>query len=261
VNPDYTDKYSGTVDNTPGQKPERMERSQVDDNPNNHCSNGYHVGALGYAGPGGWYNSPRDKVMICKVDPADVVSVPNDHGCQKMRCCYYEPVGEFQGELQGVVYSGEVGGDYSTSAPTPRGFESEVVTDEYNLLEDNYYIGLYTKQDGSTARRFFLVEEVNHANDTYTVLLVDPEENAGAFRTFLMSRLNEVCTWDGETDPETLDNPWIDYDPYEDEDEYDYCDYCGESLNYCDGYECREEDEDDEDDYDDYGQGCTRSYW
>jgi hypothetical protein len=251
VNSDYTDKHTGTIDNRPGQKPERMKRSEVDDNPRNHCSKGYHVGALGYAGPRGWFHSYNDKVLICKVNPADVVSVPDDHSCQKMRCCYYEPVGEFQGELQGVVYSGAVGGDYSASAPTPKGFESECVHDEYNLLEDNYYIAKYTKSDGTTARRFFLVEEVNHANDTYTVLLVDPEEHEGEYRTFLMNRLNEVCTWDGETDPGELEDPWLCYDPYEDEDEEEeYCDYCGECD--CDGY-CEDEDEDD------YNVGP--SYW
>ena len=256
VNSDYTDKYSGTIDNTPGQKPKRMKRSEVDDNANNHCSHGYHVGALGYAGPGGWYNNYGDKVLICKVNPADVVSVPNDHSCQKLRCCYYEPVGEFEGALQGVVYSGQVGDSYTTNAPKPRRFEPEVVLDECGLLEDNYYIGLYSKEDGDTRLRYFLVESVHHNIDSYTVMLVEPEENAGQYRTFKMHRLNEVRTWDGETDPDTLDNPWDSYDPYEDEDDEEYCDYCG---NYdCDGY-CSEDD--DEDDYDDYGQGCTRSYW
>lgn len=255
VHSDYTDKYTGTIDNTPGQKPKRMKRSEVDDNANNHCSSGYHVGALGYAGPGGWYNSRGDKVIICKVNPADVVSVPNDHSCQKLRCCYYEPVGEFQGELQGVVYSGKVGDDYTTNAPKPKRFESEVVLDEYNLLEDNYYIGRYAKEDGSVARRFFLVEAVHHNIDSYTVMLVKPEECEGEYRTFKMARLNEVCTWDGETDPDTLENPWDTYDPYDEEDEEEYCDYCGESTDYCDGY-CEEDDDDD-----DYDYQPRRTYW
>lgn len=257
VNSDYTDKYTGTIDNRPGQKPKRMKRSEVDDNANNHCSSGYHVGALGYAGPGGWYNRRGDKVLVCKVNPADVVSVPNDHSCQKLRCCYYEPVGEFQGELQGVVYSGKAGGDYSTQAPPVKGFESEVVLDPYNLLEDNYYIANYTKEDGTTARRFFLVESVHHNTDAYVVMLVEPEECFGEYRTFKMRGLGEVCTWDGETDPAILDNPWDFYDPY-DEDEVELCDYCGDPIDECDGY-CDEPDED-EDDYN-YNGNVGPSYW
>jgi len=211
---------------------ERMNRSEVDDNANNRCSHGYHVGALGYAGPGGWYNSRGDRVLICKVNPADVVSVPNDHSFQKLRCCYYEPVGEFQDRLQDVVYSGEVGGDYSSSNIGKK-FESECVYDAHSLLEDNYYIGLYTKRNGITTRRFFLVEEVNYTHDTYTVCLVEPEDNAGDFRTFSADSLNEVSTWDGETDPNELVDPWV---ASEDEE----CEYCGEYE--CDGY-CDEDDE------------------
>lgn len=243
VRSDYTDKHTGTIDNTPGANPPRLERNQVDDNSAHHCSHGYHVGALGYAGPNGWFSGYDDKILICKVNPVDVVSVPTDHSYQKMRCCYYEPVGEFQGELGGSVYSGEVGGDYSTSAPKEQGFKSEIVGSPYSLLEDNYYIAEYTGFNGKAGLRFFLVEEVNRMNDTYTVLLIDPEENEGQFRTFSMSGLDEVRTWDGERDPHTIDNPWVNL---EDEDEDEVCDYCGDYLDDCGGY-C-EDDEDEEDD-------------
>jgi len=77
-----------------------------------------------------------------------------------------------------------------------------------------------------------------------------------------MDRLNEVCTWDGETDPETLSNPWDDCKLYNDEDDEDeLCDYCGELDAGCDG--CCDEDVDDDgyddDDYDSYPS--TNSYW
>lgn len=36
--------------------------------------------------------------MICEVDPADVVSVPSDHNCQKMRVCGYRVVGLHSGQ-------------------------------------------------------------------------------------------------------------------------------------------------------------------
>ena len=63
-----------------------MPREQVEDNPNASCGPGLHVGSRQYAidwGP---------LVLEVIVDPADVVSVPKDIGCQKMRCWRLFPV-------------------------------------------------------------------------------------------------------------------------------------------------------------------------
>lgn len=91
VRPDYKDKHSGTVDNSIGAKP-FMLRNMVDDNKNNHCSRGFHVGALDYIYS---YGSVGDKIMVVKVDPADCVSVPTDHSFQKLRVYRYEVVAEY----------------------------------------------------------------------------------------------------------------------------------------------------------------------
>jgi hypothetical protein len=104
VRPDYKDKYSGRFDNSVGSVCE-VPRNQVDDNPDNHCSHGFHVGSLEYAGPGGWYNSSGDRVMIVAVDPADAVSVPGDHNFQKLRVCKYEVIGEYKKPLEVVETS------------------------------------------------------------------------------------------------------------------------------------------------------------
>jgi hypothetical protein len=101
VRSDYKDKYSGKFNNSIGSIC-RVPRNTVDDNPNNHCSHGFHVGSLEYAGPGGWYNSSGDRVMIVAVDPADAVSVPNDHSFQKLRVCEYEVIGEYKQPLNTV---------------------------------------------------------------------------------------------------------------------------------------------------------------
>jgi len=98
VRSDYKDKYSGKFDNSVGSIC-RVERNQVDDNPEHHCSHGFHVGSLEYAGPGGWYNDPNDRVMIVAVDPADAVSVPSDHSFQKLRVCEYEVIKEYKRPL------------------------------------------------------------------------------------------------------------------------------------------------------------------
>jgi hypothetical protein len=94
VRSDYLDKYSGTIDNSVGKVVE-VPRNMVDDNREHECSAGLHVGSLEYAGPSGWYNRPNDNVVIVKVNPRDIVSVPRDHSAQKMRVCRYEVIADF----------------------------------------------------------------------------------------------------------------------------------------------------------------------
>lgn len=100
---DFVDKYSGTVRNNVGDVIS-MPRNKVDDNKNNHCSHGYHVGTLAYAGPDGWYNSGDHPVILVKVNPKDAVSVPTDHSFTKLRVCEYEVVDIFKKALNHSVY-------------------------------------------------------------------------------------------------------------------------------------------------------------
>ena len=62
-----------------------MPRSEVDANTFVGCSTGLHVGTWNYAKD--W---ARGAMLTIKVNPRDVVSVPNDSETQKMRVCRYE---------------------------------------------------------------------------------------------------------------------------------------------------------------------------
>jgi hypothetical protein len=90
--------YKGRIPNKVGNIV-RMKRNLVDDVASRTCSHGLHVGALAYAGPNGWYNSPSDHVVLVRVNPKDIVSVPSDHQAQKLRVCEYTVVAEFGGAL------------------------------------------------------------------------------------------------------------------------------------------------------------------
>jgi acyl carrier protein len=52
-----------------------------------------HVGSLEYAK--GW----GQRVVLVEVDPADVVSVPSECSCQKLRCCKYVVLAEYTGPM------------------------------------------------------------------------------------------------------------------------------------------------------------------
>jgi hypothetical protein len=101
VRSDYMDKYSNTISNTPGSTI-TMDRNKIDDNPNAHCSKGLHVGAMNYVK---WYGGGSDKVVIVKVDPANVVSVPGDHECQKCRVCEYTVLRDSEGVMKQPLYT------------------------------------------------------------------------------------------------------------------------------------------------------------
>lgn len=96
VKSDYTDCHTGTISNRPGVKNE-MPRNEISDDPKNACHVGFHVGSESYARGFG------QRVVICRVDPADVVCVPYDCSQQKMRVCRYEVVGNFGGTMPSTV--------------------------------------------------------------------------------------------------------------------------------------------------------------
>lgn len=100
----FLDKYTGKVDNSIGATPE-MPRSKVDDDFRNGCSYGYHVGSKEYA-TGFADGRDGDVVVIVKVNPADVVSVPEDCGFKKLRTAKYEVICEFKGELSEPLHNG-----------------------------------------------------------------------------------------------------------------------------------------------------------
>jgi hypothetical protein len=64
-----------------------MPRSKVTNDPNTHCHYGLHVGDWSYAS-----DFARGAVLEVHVNPRDVVSIPNDHSCKKMRTCRYKVV-------------------------------------------------------------------------------------------------------------------------------------------------------------------------
>lgn len=75
-----------------------VRRRDVDDNRNNHCSFGLHVGSLEYASSFG-----QGKLVVVKVNPKDVVSVPTDYNCQKCRVSAYTVVSDYEGEITSSV--------------------------------------------------------------------------------------------------------------------------------------------------------------
>jgi hypothetical protein len=91
VREDYKDCYTGTIDNSVGCVVE-MDRNICDPIRENHCSTGLHFCGLSYLTCFG-----GERVVIVKINPADVTSIPSDYNFAKGRCCKYEVVEEYGG--------------------------------------------------------------------------------------------------------------------------------------------------------------------
>lgn len=113
VRNNYKDIYSGKLDNSVG-KTVSMPRNMVDEVYERDCSSGLHVGALDYVvqyghfSKGGTVRSDGNRLLIVKVNPKDVVSVPKFESHPKMRVSEYVVVSEIKDivkELDKVVYT------------------------------------------------------------------------------------------------------------------------------------------------------------
>lgn len=89
----YTDKHSGTFDNSVGSVCE-MPRNTVDEDKNRTCSSGLHFAAYEYASTFG-----SGHLMAIKINPKDVVAIPSDYNNQKGRACRYEVIAEVDGDV------------------------------------------------------------------------------------------------------------------------------------------------------------------
>ena len=83
---DYTDKHTGTYDNSIGTTVKMLRQDVVED-PNQHCSAGLHVCAPDYIKS---FSRGDDRLVLVEVDPRDFVSVPNDYNFTKARTCRYK---------------------------------------------------------------------------------------------------------------------------------------------------------------------------
>lgn len=105
---DYTDVHSGKYLNTVDSVLE-MPRNKVDDDKEVGCSYGFHAGTYEYASG---FRPVGGKLVLVEINPADVVSIPTDCNCQKLRTCKYKVVQEFEVPLDEPVYESRFTTEY-----------------------------------------------------------------------------------------------------------------------------------------------------
>jgi hypothetical protein len=102
IRQDYKDVYTGTMDNSVGKVVE-MERNRVDDDQNRTCSTGLHFCSHGYLS-----HYSGERIVIVKINPRDVVSIPTDYNDSKGRACRYEVIDEIDKEKADEAFTKSV---------------------------------------------------------------------------------------------------------------------------------------------------------
>ena len=97
VTSDFKDFYTGTMDNSIGAVVQ-MPRREVDENPEQTCSNGIHASNWEYAAY--HYHGGEGVLVMVKINPADVVAIPVDYNQAKMRVCRLEVLQVVECELE-----------------------------------------------------------------------------------------------------------------------------------------------------------------
>ena len=90
IRDDYTDCHTGRFDNSIGTVVE-MKRNQVNENRDITCAEGLHFCSYDYLNQFG-----GQRVVVLKINPRDVVSIPSDYNDTKGRCCRYEVLREIE---------------------------------------------------------------------------------------------------------------------------------------------------------------------
>ena len=138
VRADYKDIHSGTMDNSIGQVVQ-MPRNAVDDNRDRTCSAGLHFCSFDYLPH---FAHANGHVVLLKINPADVVSIPADYNDTKGRACRYEVVGEY------ADYYTEKRPMFNTSVYDPNRSDDDGDDDgEFDVYGDGCHIESFDNRD------------------------------------------------------------------------------------------------------------------
>ena len=99
---DLVDIYTGNSFRNNVGDTASMKRRQVCDDHTQGCDSGLHVGTYDYAC--NWAGN-AGVVVLVKFNPKDIVSVPSDCNCEKMRVSSYEVISVAREQLEEAVYS------------------------------------------------------------------------------------------------------------------------------------------------------------
>lgn len=165
----------GSLPNKPGSILE-IPRSKVNADNAVGCGTGLHAGTYAYAE--GW---ARGLLLLVKINPRDVVSVPSCSAYQKLRTCRYRVVSQTTQQTSATTYSAKVGTDLHSIN------KLNTLTKAGDKVPVTF---TYTRGNGETVSVELTVSEIrkNHHGEN----IVIGEDKAGETRSYRATYVSEL---------------------------------------------------------------------
>lgn len=183
VREDYTDVHTGTFSNAIGQVLE-MDREMCDPIRTNHCSTGFHFCGLSYLTCFG-----GERVVVVKINPTDVTSIPNDYDFAKGRCCKYVVVDEYTGTDVPRL-------DIFSSSVAPAEFEEQEFDEYYYADEEDLHESSQEQEEEPEPESLFYKQEDAEITNPITKARIaaglTPQAVADALEMPLSAYLNRI---------------------------------------------------------------------
>lgn len=134
ISKEYKDKYTGKMDNSVG-KQVTMDRAAVDSNRHNTCSHGLHFASREYVEKGSYGSIGNgDRLVVLKINPKDVVSIPSDYNNSKGRAWTYLVFEE-------IEWSEKIASHFRPTDGTVFVADNDLDTEEESEFEDEFEEG------------------------------------------------------------------------------------------------------------------------
>lgn len=183
------EEFNGHIPNTVGSVIQ-MPRSAVQHDPSVGCSQGLHVGTRDYATQ--W----APILLLVKVNPRDVVSVPYECDSQKMRVCEYTILEVTDATSEHKRFHAFDDVDDLDVDDVEEIFEETVLTedDAYDFLDDESLLYIEYSVDGDTRSAYGLVDEVLENDEETSIVVYDEVEGD------VEIKLSEITYFTDETE-------------------------------------------------------------
>lgn len=177
VREDYKSYHDGVTDNSIGTKPS-VPRDVCDTDRTNTCSSGLHFCSFAYLPS---YMGSSGRVVICKINPADVTAIPNDYNTTKGRAWTYEIIGEVPQDECESAFPESVVSAFGT-------YEGEV-DDELANYDEDYGYDAYDTYD----------DDAHSSDDEHNTATEVVEENVDIERAYQIDRDALLAACAGDT--------------------------------------------------------------
>lgn len=174
VRDDYKSVHDGKTDNSIGTLVS-MPRNKVDDNKDRTCSHGLHFCSHEYLS-----SFSGSRVVVLKINPRDVVSIPSDYNNTKGRACQYLVIGELSPEevekaLGGRMWTSTVNTDYDDrDTDLDNDFEDdELIFDADDFMGQDWYDDGYEDGKEDAFAGAGLDDDAYKINDDYDAGYLD----------------------------------------------------------------------------------------